>query len=160
MKIIAQPIAIQRLSKLAIHDDPVIDERLNLLAKVDALRAAGLTAAQACRHHDISPSTYYEWRARARCGHATLRKKSTAPRRRNRRQWSMADAKRVLDIRRGRPWEGANRVHLAHNRQYPNSHLSLSHRRAYHPLGHRHRQGCCLPCGHRANAHPTEGFQP
>ena len=68
-------------------------------------------AEAACRTFGVSRATYCEWRRRLKEGGvAGLVPRSSRPLRHAGRQWTMADAERVLGVRRAMPWAGKARV--------------------------------------------------
>ena len=104
----------------AFHPHPPVDEtdgpealrRLKQLEAIDRMRER-FTLAEALSALEVGRSTCCERKRRLREeGVKGLVPRSSRPKSHPGRQWTMADAKRVLDVRREMPWAGKARVAL------------------------------------------------
>ena len=109
MRMFAQDAAFGRRARVDETNDAEALRRLKELEAVDRMRGR-FTLAEALSALEVDRSTYYERKRRLREeGVRGLVPRSSRPKSCPGRQWTMADAKRVLDARREMPWAGQRR---------------------------------------------------
>ena len=112
MRMFAQDAAFYRRVRVDETNNAEALRRLKELEAVDRMRER-FTLAESLSALGVGRSTYYERKRRLREeGVRGLIPRSSRPKSHPGRQWTMTDAKRVLDARRKMPWagEGADRV--------------------------------------------------
>ena len=110
MRMFAQDPAFYRKVRVDETDDPEALRRLKELEAIDAIRQR-FTLEEALSALGVGRSTYYERKRRLREeGARGLVPRSSRPKSHPGRQWTMADARRVLDVRREMPWAGKARI--------------------------------------------------
>ena len=110
MRMFAQDAAFYRRVRVDETDNAEALRRLKELEAVDRMRER-FTLAEALSALGVGRSTYYERKRRLREeGVRGLIPRSSRPKSHPGRQWTMADAKRVLDARRKMPWAGKARI--------------------------------------------------
>ena len=112
MRMFAQDAAFHRRVRVDETDGPEALRRLKQLEAIDRMRER-FTLAEALSALEVGRSTCCERKRRLREeGVKGLVPRSSRPKSHPGRQWTMADAKRVLDVRREMPWAGKARVAL------------------------------------------------
>ena len=100
--------------------------RLWIVEGIEEMRER-FPAEAACRTFGVSRATYCEWRRHLKEGGVSgLVPRSSRPLRHAGRQWTMADAERVLGVRRTMPWAGKARVTVELARRHPRRALSTA----------------------------------
>ena len=124
MRMFAQDAAFYRRVRVDETDHPEALRRLKQLEAIDRMRER-FTLAEALSMMEVGRSTYYERKRRLREeGAKGLVPRSSRPKSHPGRQWTMADARRVLDVRREMPWAGKARVALELAERRPQRALS------------------------------------
>ena len=119
MRMFAQDAAFCRRVRVDETDDPEALRRLKQLEAIDRMRER-FTLAEALSALEVGRSTCCERKRRLREeGVKGLVVRSSRPKSHPGRQWTMADAKRVLDVRREMPWAGKARVALELAERHP-----------------------------------------
>ena len=126
MRMFAQDRAFYRRVRVDGTDSEEARRRLWIVEGIEEMRER-FPAEAACRTFGVSRATYYEWRRRLKEGGVSgLVPRSSRPLRHAGRQWTMADAERVLDVRRAMPWAGKARVAVELARRHPRRALSTA----------------------------------
>ena len=103
MRMFARGPAFYRNVRVDGTDDPEALRRLKELEAIDAIRQR-FTLAEALSALGVGRSMCYERKRRLR--QEGLVPRSSRPKSHPGRQWTMADARRVLEVRREMPWAG------------------------------------------------------
>ena len=122
MRMFAQDAAFHRRVRVDETDGPEALRRLKQLEAIDRMRER-FTLAEALSALEVGRSTCCERKRRLREeGVKGLVPRSSRPKSHPGRQWTMADAKRVLDVRREMPWAGKARVAAKRRRDFTGAH--------------------------------------
>ena len=106
MRMFAQDAAFYRQVRVDETDHPEALRRLKQLEAIDRMRER-FTLAEALSAPELGRSTYYERKRRLREeGAKGLVPRSSRPKSHPGRQWTKADARRMLEVRREKPWAG------------------------------------------------------
>ena len=124
MRIIAPHGAFVRRTR--VNDallSPCARKRLDVIKAVADLVAAGCRKDAAIASQGVKRRTYYRWQAQhRRRGPNALEPKSTAPKQKRKREWTLRDVQSVMAVRSKYPFMGCRSIHAVLRRD--GTHLS------------------------------------